>query len=81
MRLAVNVPVLQGYMQRQGWDERQLAANMGVTYTTVYRVIRGKRAPGNEFIARLLKACPGLGFEKLFIFESILPKGNKSTAQ
>lgn len=81
VRLAINLPKLQEYMKFKGWDEKELAEKMGVSYVTVYRVFRGKRDPGNEFIARLLSACKGAEFEQLFIFDEVLPKGNEITSE
>lgn len=77
MQLALNIPKLQDYMKAQGWDERRLAEEMDVSYVTVYRVFRGQRGVGKEFVAKLLHACPGAEFEQLFIFEDPLPKGNE----
>ena len=76
MRLAVNIQKVHEYMSFKGWDERELAERMGVNYTTVYRVLRSQREPGNEFIAKLLNACKGAEFEQLFIFNEVLPKGD-----
>lgn len=76
MKLAVNIPKVKEYMNFKGWDEKQLAEKMGVAYQTVYRVFRGQRDPGNEFIAKLLKACKGAEFDQLFIFDEVLPKSN-----
>lgn len=78
MRLAINIPKLQEYMNFKGWDEKKLAEKMGVSYVTVYRVFRGQRDPGNEFIAKLLSTCKGAEFDQLFIFDNPLPKGNKN---
>jgi transcriptional regulator with XRE-family HTH domain len=77
VRLVINIPKVQEYMNFKGWDEKQLADEMGVSYVTVYRVFRGKRDPGNEFIAKLLSACKGAEFDQLFIFDKSLPKGNE----
>jgi transcriptional regulator with XRE-family HTH domain len=76
LRLVINEKKLKEYMSFKEWDERELAKRMGVDYVTVYRVFRGKRSPGNEFIAKLLKACEGAEFEQLFIFDKVLPKGD-----
>lgn len=76
MKLTVNVPKVKEYMSFKGWDEKVLATEMGVSYEQVYRVFRGQRNPGNEFIAKLLKACKGAEFEELFIFDEVLPIGN-----
>ncbi|WP_308160735.1 MULTISPECIES: helix-turn-helix transcriptional regulator [unclassified Bacillus (in: firmicutes)] len=76
MKLTLNVEKVKEYMKFKGWDERALAEEMGVSYEQVYRVFRGLRNPGNEFIAKILKACAGADFEQLFIFDEVLPKGN-----
>jgi transcriptional regulator with XRE-family HTH domain len=78
VQLALNVPRLQEYMASKGWDEHKLATEMGVSYVTVYRVVRGQRGVGKEFVAKLLHACPEADFEQLFIFATPLPKGNDS---
>jgi transcriptional regulator with XRE-family HTH domain len=77
VRLELNFPKLREYMNFKGWDEKQLAEEMGVSYVTVYRIFKGKRNPGNEFMAKLLSACKGAEFDQLFIFEKPLPKGNE----
>jgi transcriptional regulator with XRE-family HTH domain len=78
MRLAINEKKLKEYMDFKDWNEKTLAKEMGVDYVTVYRVLRGKRSFGNEFIAKLLKACEGAEFEQLFIFDNPSPKGNEN---
>jgi transcriptional regulator with XRE-family HTH domain len=72
----LNIPKVKEYMNFKGWDEKNLAEEMGVSYETVYRVFRGQRNPGNEFIAKILKTCKGAEFEQLFIFDEVLPVGN-----
>jgi transcriptional regulator with XRE-family HTH domain len=76
LKLAINKKKLKEYMNFKEWDERELAKRMGVDYVTVYRVFKGQRSPGNEFIAKLIKACEGAEFEQLFILENVLPKGD-----
>lgn len=66
MKVVVNKERLAKLLEEKGWDEKELAERMGVSYVTVYRVLEGQRGPGNEFIAKLLKAC-GSDFEELFI--------------
>lgn len=61
----VKVSRLQSYLFEQNWTPRDLANRMGVSYTTVYRVLSGKRRPGNDFIAKLL-AATGKQFEEFF---------------
>lgn len=79
MRLSVNIPKLREYMKFKGWDDRQLAKEMEVDYSTVFRIFKGQREPGNEFIAKLLNACKGADFEQLFILEKPLPNGDEES--
>lgn len=75
MKVSLNVEKVKQIMEKKEWDEKELAEQMGVPYVTVYRVFRGQRNPGNEFIAKLLNACEGSDFEELFILDDVLPKG------
>ena len=77
MRLLLNKAKLEQYMTKMGWDEKKLAAQIGVSHVQVYRVFREQRSPGNEFIAGLICACPDQNLKDLFIFDSFIPKGNK----
>ncbi|WP_055108942.1 helix-turn-helix domain-containing protein [Paenibacillus ihumii] len=77
MRMEINLKNIEAYMQSKGWDESELAEKIGVSRTQVYRVLRGQRSPGNEFIAGLLNACREMGLNDLFIFEDPLPLGNE----
>lgn len=65
----LKVSRLQSYLFEQNLSPRDLANRMGVSYTTVYRVLSGKRRPGNDFIAKLL-ATTGKQFEEFFQSES-----------
>ncbi|MBB3132154.1 transcriptional regulator with XRE-family HTH domain [Paenibacillus rhizosphaerae] len=77
MRLTLNIPKTLEFMDQKGWSETDLANKIGCSRVQVYRVLRGQRAPGNEFIAGLLSACREMGFNDLFIFEEPLPFGNE----
>lgn len=51
----------------KGWTtQAQRAAGVGVTEPTIGRVMTGKRAPGEQFIAGCLAAFPELEFSDLF---------------
>ncbi|MCL6445196.1 MAG: helix-turn-helix domain-containing protein [Alicyclobacillus sp.] len=80
MSLKLNLPALMAFLQTKQWTPRDLAQHMGVSYTTVYRVMRGTRRPGNEFIAKLLGVTNGLTFDDLFIYDAPLPNGNDAEA-
>lgn len=43
-----------------------LASRLGVAESTVYRVVMGRQAPGEIFIANLLRVFPDLDFNDLF---------------
>ncbi|GAV13265.1 helix-turn-helix transcriptional regulator [Paenibacillus sp. NAIST15-1] len=66
MRVVLNNPVVQDLMLKMGWEEQDLADQIGLTKVQVYRVIRGQRSPGNEFIAGLVSAFPDVEFRQLF---------------
>ncbi|WP_420916153.1 helix-turn-helix domain-containing protein [Paenibacillus thiaminolyticus] len=53
-------------MLKHGWDEREFAKRVGVSHIQVYRVFRGQRSPGNEFIAGTMTACNDVSFDQLF---------------
>jgi transcriptional regulator with XRE-family HTH domain len=67
MRLAINVPKLKNEMVNLGWDEKKMAEVIGVSKIQVYRVLRGKREPGNEFIAGLYNVFDYESFRSLFL--------------
>lgn len=49
-----------------GLNQTQLAEKMGVSGSTVYRVLEGRMEPGSRFIAGLLNTVPDLDFDDLF---------------
>lgn len=78
MVLRLNVPVLREFLAKKNWTERDLAERMGVSYTTVYRALRGKRGVGTSFVAKLLEVTDSeLAFEDLFCRDGLLPVGNE----
>jgi len=78
MVLRLNVPVLREFLAKKNWTERDLAEHMGVSYTTVYRALRGKRGVGASFVAKLLEVTDGdLTFDDLFCRDGVLPVGNE----
>lgn len=62
-------------MEENNLSEQKLADLIGVDYTMVYRVLRGKRNPGPKFVAGILKNTK-LNFNDIF-FISNLPEGEK----
>jgi hypothetical protein len=53
--------------------DRARAAHLGVSHTTVARIVAGDIRPGERFIARVLAAFPDSKFEDLFEVVRIRP--------
>lgn len=75
----LNKEVLRSYLKENGISEANFAKKIGVSHSTVNRILNGKRNPGGKFISGLLTKYPDLTFEKVFIFKTKLPKGNDKT--
>ncbi|WP_067931247.1 helix-turn-helix domain-containing protein [Alicyclobacillus kakegawensis] len=77
MKLKLNAPAVRSFMNQMNWTERDLARHMGVSYTTVYRALRGQRGVGGAFVKKLLSVTDGnLSFDDTFIYDGPLPNGN-----
>lgn len=79
MNRLIDLEKLQKYMKENKISEVKLAKMIGVDYSHVYRVFRGKRRPGTKFIAGLINCGLGLEFKDIFLRKQ-LPDGNKDTA-
>jgi len=51
----VDLRKVKAYMILNGWNERQMALNMGLSSAMLSRVFRGERNPGGQFIQGLLR--------------------------
>lgn len=69
--LRVNVAVFRKLMEERGWNERELATEMGLAHSYVNRVLAYKRRPGTKFVAGALQM--GLSIEQAFILEDEPP--------
>lgn len=76
----LNSEVLRKYLRDNNISEAEFASKIGVAHSTVNRVLNGKRNPGGKFISGVLTEYNDLTFDKLFIFNHDLPKGNNKTA-
>lgn len=76
--IKVRTEFLSNYLVENDLSEREFAKAIGVSHSTVNRVINGKRNPGSKFIAGVLRNFPDLAFEQVFSFDMELPKGNKT---
>ncbi|MGN7479007.1 helix-turn-helix transcriptional regulator [Solibacillus silvestris] len=70
--------ILRNYLKINGISEAEFAKNIGVAHSTVNRVLNGKRNPGGKFISGVLTEYKDLSFNEVFIFDTDLPKGNKT---
>lgn len=75
--IKVRTDFLCDYLNEKGLSESEFAKTIGVAHSTVNRVLNGKRNPGGKFIAGVLGNYPDLTFEKVFTYNTDLPKGNK----
>lgn len=72
----VNIKKVESFMAKKRMNEPEFANAMGITYSYLFRVLRGKRQPGRKFIEGLFNA--GMRAEDIFLPQP-LPKGNTGT--
>lgn len=72
----VNTKKVEEFMAKKCMTEPEFADAMGITYSYLFRVLRGKRQPGRKFIEGLFNA--GMKAEDIFL-PPLLPKGNTGT--
>lgn len=78
MKIVLKNGVLQKLMEQYDLSVYGLAEKLEVAPTTIYRIMNGSRGLGNDMIAKLLNtfALSEADFDKLFILQAELPKGN-----
>jgi predicted transcriptional regulator len=69
----VNLKNVQLFMHDRGLSEYGLSKIMNVSYSYVYRVMRGQRPPRQGFVNGLIRA--GMDLNEIFLVNP-LPKGN-----
>lgn len=69
----VNLDRVQAFMKEQNISEPALAKNMDISYSYLFRVLRGKRQAGGKFINGLISI--GMKPEEIFL-PTLLPNGN-----
>lgn len=70
--ILINLDFLQAYLKDKDISQSQFADAVGVTQTTVNRVMNGKRNPGGKFIAGVLKSFNDLSFDEVFYYGKAL---------
>jgi plasmid maintenance system antidote protein VapI len=78
VKIVLKNGVLQELMEQYDLSVYGLAEKLEVAPTTIYRIMNGSRGLGNDMIAKLLNtfALSEADFDKLFILQTELPKGN-----
>lgn len=74
--VTVDVELLNSLMKVKGLTESEFAQSIGVSHSTVNRVLNGKRGAGSKFIIGVLNTFPEVSFGQLFSHDHVLPKGN-----
>jgi transcriptional regulator with XRE-family HTH domain len=77
--VAVDIEFIRSYMKVKGYTEQQFAAIIGVTHSTLNRVLNGKRGAGKKVIFGILSSCSDVSMNQLLSNDPKLPKGNKKT--
>ena len=72
----INIENVKQYMAEKQMSEPDFAEAMGITYSYLFRVLRGDRQPGRKFIEGLFRV--GMKAEDIFL-TTPLPKGNTGT--
>ena len=69
-KLTLNLAELTAYMAENDLTEAELARLMGVSRSTVNRILNGNRGAGTHFIGKLLEAFPELSKRGVVLLSS-----------
>lgn len=65
--ISIDMDFLEDYMKKNSIkSHRQLAINIGISTTTLYRILDGSRNPGSKTINKMLEYFVEESFETLF---------------
>lgn len=68
LKLSINRKKLESYMLEKGWDEQELAKQIGLSHVQIFKLLRDQPFPENDFIAGIMAACKDMPIDDLFIF-------------
>lgn len=76
--LEVNIEALKALAKEKGWSTPELARRLGIDYSYLFRIIKGKKKGGSKLFTGIYKLCTeeGLDFEKLIFLSEPLPADN-----
>ncbi|WP_088051860.1 helix-turn-helix transcriptional regulator [Virgibacillus dakarensis] len=66
--ILVKLEFLQPYLKDKDISQSQFADAVGVTQSTVNRVMNGKRNPGGKFVSGVLQSFNDLSFDEVFTY-------------
>jgi len=66
--ILVKVNFLKTYLANRGISQYQFAKEVGVTKSTVNRIMNGKRNPGGKFVTGVLQGFNDLSFDEVFSY-------------
>ncbi|TYO95156.1 helix-turn-helix domain-containing protein [Desulfallas thermosapovorans] len=72
----INLDNVVVFMKEHDYNEQTLSEAMGISYSYLFRVLRGDRQPGRKFIEGLIKI--GMSPGDIF-FRKALPFGNTNS--
>lgn len=73
----VDVELIASLIKVKNLSESEFAEAIGVSHSTVNRVMNGKRGAGTKFISGVLSAFPDISYGQLIKCDLPLTKGNK----
>lgn len=62
--------ILETIQCEHSLNDAQLATKIGIDYTGLWRIKTGRNKPGEQFVAKILAAFPGLTFEEVFFLDT-----------
>jgi transcriptional regulator with XRE-family HTH domain len=72
----VDVEFIKSLMKVKNLSESEFAEKIGVTHSTINRVLNGKRGAGNKVVFGILTAFKDVTYSQLVYCIPTLPKGN-----
>lgn len=69
MSRRINPVIMEAIMRENGNNISEAARKIGVSRSTLWKIARGLREPGGEFMERFKRAYPEYGIEETFFLE------------
>lgn len=79
--MELNIERLRELIEKQGVTVSCFARKIGITPSTMSKILNGKSGAGRETIGKILAAFPNESISSLFFLSSLLPNGIKKKAK